>query len=63
MSKNPSQKIIELKKNVIWSEFFIINLLKIFKTRVKTCNTIKGNKKRITKVFNKDINKNSIELK
>lgn len=40
-----------------------MNLLKIFKTRVKTCNTIKGNKKRITKEFNKDINKNSIELK
>ncbi len=37
--------------------------IKDFQTKVKTCNTIEENKKRIIKEFNKDINKNSIELK
>lgn len=37
--------------------------IKEFQTKVKTCNTIEENNKRIIKEFNKDINKNSIELK
>lgn len=34
-----------------------------FQTKVKTCNTIEENNKRMIKEFNKEINKNSIELK